>query len=586
MRRLFLEIHPYALYLTEAEEPIRAILRGEQRIYEDDKEPRLLYDRVRQINVLTKGKQGAPLSKVLADYMRFNKNYLHRIKEATSQKSDGRSWRDITKILLLEETPSLQAIIENTHIPDEEDVIILFHGDKMRLAATLILTPTESMLGDILTNRPGQSPTLTIGMSATANYQTPIRNFDMENIKRSHPDAYFEIPDRIKEAIREEYKRSHNYHIPGQEVKEIVIPMGRTLREAITKNEALYILFHDAAAIGESLRRMFSDQNSVKIIIDEYDKAIQRTPLHTLKDIFVVNQVLVDAREKQMKNMFVFSTNSYRRRHERVVLLYTHAFLLMQKGWIKSQEDAIRALSQEVLFASAEAFTEEKTEQLKEAIESWEYCYLVTSYMSAARGVNVFYSLKEEDEKKGGIRKIDPLAKDPKKGDKMDFQGVYLQKPAFITPQIPSQAGFGEKEMIAVIGTLFRLYESGSITEKDLTAWCRMEMGLVSPTEIDATYPANSLHGKIAAMKLAMQAIGRRTRTAYRHEKCYTYIDDAFLRMYPWEMTPAYSTLSESEQQKPSLIGKPSANDRGSFLSHKVGSMGVMITSVRGFSLS
>ena len=496
--------------------------------------------------------RGTLLENMILDSTILLNNIISAIKEESwkIEPENASKRENIKKYLLsfmrLNEIKYINEIYEDIELHDND--IVLAQSNNEDIEVTTTLSSTERMLNKLIQNRNGLSPTLLIGMSATANYNTVINNFKINNIT-DNDSILYKIPINMASEIKNNYAKKNNYGLQNNEVNEHVKTVGSKWQNVNSKTELYKMFFKDEKSLREKLNKILEDKKQTELIFKELNSSISKINEYTIKNIMSMATAMVDAKTNGVRSMMLFSTNSYQSNENKTAIIYMYALRLIEENIIKNKEELLKCLKNDTLFINAESFKNE--DKIQKVIDENKTCFIITSYMSASRGINLMQSISKKDIEEKIVKKIDPEKENPKAGNKVDIQAIYLEKPTYLIPQIPTGTyKMNDTSKIEIIDILFRLYDSGSIDKKDLIYWLSIELNIPNNYDIKSAYPTSSKDGKIAAIKTAVQAMGRRTRTPYRFEKCYTYINHSFLIDYPWEDALTFSELSENMQIK------------------------------------
>ena len=536
----FLSKYPKAGLDLEVSNNIKAFMGNEIEISNSDNQYfSLVYNDDKNTNEIKMTNNNNSLHSFIMSAIKYIETNIKIIKANT--KNDG-ELNYILKFLGINKFKFIDDIMKSQDYKISK--FILLESRKNKLLVTPIITNAEKSIERIIFEGRGLSPTLLVGMSATAKYKTVINNFNLKS--KEIEEHVYNIPEKISEYIKREYIKCNNYDIKDNDVKEYVISVGSKWEDTNTNKEIRKIILNNEEETKKKLTQILRNKKECELIFREMAGAIEKTDTYTLKNILSMTTALTDAKSKDVKNMMVFSTNSYQKEEHRILIKYIYVLKLIEKNVLKDKNQVIETLKNDIVFINAESF-KNKSDILNKLNN--DTCYIITSYMSSSRGVNLIPKIKKEYIDKDLVGKIDPNKENPKIGEKIDIQAIYLEKPTYVVPQIPTRSKkFGDEKMIEAIGVLTRLFQAGSINQESFSYWIGLELGLPNKHNIQSQYPGNSMDGKIAAIKTAVQAIGRRTRTPYRFKNCITYINHEFLIGYPWEFINDYISLFESEQ--------------------------------------
>lgn len=552
MQKSFLKKYPNSQLDINYNATIKMIINEKIVISNNpDEYYNICYNQEENINqIITSNSSKSLLSSFILDCKNLIFNFTNSIKnEIIKMGKNNNVDRSIYLEYLInffniEENKILINMIKETCLYDKN--IILVENCRNDIKATMLLGPIESRINRLVEENSNTPPTLIIGMSATANYKTCLNNFNTNNIKNKN-SKFYKISNDIAKSIKSEYKYRNDYSLENNNVMEIVKVVGDSNKTTYNKKGLKEVIQQLEKESINKLNEIMEDDTQSTLMYNELNKTIDNIEQYTLKNIINICDVLADAKLQKIKNMMLFATNSYQEYKYKLAIKYIYALKLIEKNIITNKSQLINALSKELLFINANSF--ENTKDIYNSINNWDNCYIITSYSTASRGINLTYNIKKEDLKNKLICNIDVINEQPKRNDKMDIQSIYLQKPAYIIPQIPSYStNMNDVNRIEIISDLFRLYENKSINESELKYWISTELSINNTHNESYIYPSNCLCGKIAALKTGVQALGRRTRTSYRFKTCYTYIDYDFLYNYPWEMLNNYNNLSENMQ--------------------------------------
>ncbi len=331
------------------------------------------------------------------------------------------------------------------------------------------VTP-EGMLLKLATNYP------VVGMSATANFDTCLKNYDLHFLKYKLEEKYLELSEKeIEEFNAINLKEKRNYEI---EINEI--PGESTIQTRVIN------YFDDS--------KIFEDELNLNV------------PLAKRKDIFNIIYEFKKFVEREAHS-FIFFLNYNLNVYEKII-----DFL---NKWIKFIDSKCGFI---VLDKSH--FTKDGM-NLKDKIFQKEKVFLISCYQTIGVGINLQYKLPKEN-----IYSRKNLIYLDRKGKEKDIDGCFLSMPTNILPFYEERKAIPQETLLKLLYCMEYLKANDQI---DSSVFIKAVGNIFYAKKITAAIGKYNRYKDInvGIMVVLVQAIGRICRTGVKNKVVYIEYEPA-----------------------------------------------------------
>lgn len=309
-----------------------------------------------------------------------------------------------------------------------------------------------------------------VGISATANYDTCIKNYDLQFMKYKLGNKYLELSvDEIKEFNKLYSAEKREYKVESE-----VTPDKNTLKSIVAT------FFEDATEFEDELNIVVPEEKIKDIynIIFQFKKFIDR-----------------DA------HSFMFFLNYNLKRYEEIVSFLKKWLNLIDENCAFSIIDKKNFVKDGVNI-DAELFKKEKV-------------FMISCYQTIGVGINLQYDLPTKD-----LYDIEKLIYIDKDSKKKDIDGCFLSMPTNIIPFYEARKEIPKETLIQLLYSMEYLKANDQISSS---------MFMEAVRSIFYALPLNKTIGRnksykdinVGAMIILVQAIGRICRTGVKNKIVY-----------------------------------------------------------------
>lgn len=329
-----------------------------------------------------------------------------------------------------------------------------------------------------------------VGISATATLENVIGNFDLNYLRDTLGEDFYEIPPEEKERLKSEYS---NFILPYKDVGIKV----NSVEDIKTED-----LFSDSAKV-----KMYEEKLS-------FFKDFERNPL--LKVIWVLRDFICNDEMQSFLCMNnVLAKENEGRMNLRLIKEFTDD-LCKQYNKPFNAEELIETIS-------GNNFDIKKQSIIKR-LSQGKKLFVLSSYGTIGVGQNLQYPIEKSDEY---------IYVNDRNIDEKDFDGIYVEKPSNLLVNV--------KENIDDINFIKAIYQmeflmenfeiSQNIGHENIENYFRIrDGGRGSNKNTKAIYNTESVNNY--AVRTIAQAIGRICRTGVKKKNIYIYVDSGIFEKY------------------------------------------------------
>lgn len=340
---------------------------------------------------------------------------------------------------------------------------------------------------------------LVIGLSATADIPSCIRNFDLNFLKRELKDDYLELDKCELFRLTENYD---NLNV-GYNNVEIKTHFSKVYEEE-SEDECWIYLFgdggndefaHEVIDIIKTRLSNFSDRQHLFNLTYAFDKFINNPEICSF--LCVMNTFFKEHLEDDVKSIFN---------------------LLVQKHKEIDEEDiSMIDIKNQLVVLDSDNYKTTKKEILQR-LSNGERLFVISTYPTIATGQNLQYPAPEclfSDRRLVWVNKRD------NKNKEKDFDAIYLERPTNIITNINGKLSNYDK-VLALYECEF-LKESGEISNYVMKT--RMDNIMTGKRNSNGMNLYDKRSVKNGAMIQIIQAIGRIGRTNIKNHNIYIFAD-------------------------------------------------------------
>ena len=357
----------------------------------------------------------------------------------------------------------------------------------------------ESFLVDIC------KKAMVVGISATANINSNIGNYDIEYLKSSLNELFFELQNHEIESLQKAYEKTTNGY-DRLTIKASFIG-GKSLEESKVNLERV---FDDQAIVNDIYGKLKfeignkeDEDNSIEFVFGRYAKIL------TAWKYFLDNHDC---------HGFLCLLNKLPKRKDPQLDL--DKITEYAKDLLDDDEstDIVDDISNVIVILSSENFDREK-EKLLNDLANGKRRFIISTYQTVGSGQNLQFKIPQN---------IQPLhINNRDKDEYMDINAIYLDKPTHLMVAL-NYSNVSEPDLIKYIFQLEFLREAGDISPKEfkseLTRAFRVFLKEQSNNYSNRyLYKTNAYSSLLN--KFIIQAIGRICRTNMKSDKIHILAD-------------------------------------------------------------
>ena len=332
-----------------------------------------------------------------------------------------------------------------------------------------------------------------IGLSATANVETPLKNFDLSYLKHKLKGRFYSLNEEDNKRLADRFKQQiKNYH--QVEIHVDTLPPNRDLQTALNNifpNSPLADeLYNFCSPLSDYIQQRYL--NLFRCI----QQFISKEDLYAFLALFSKGAKPGDEAFSQELIETVFQQASNQAANLHIKFLYS---------------------------APAEKY-EADLKNIQQLLSEGDRVLVISTYQTLGAGQNLQYPIPKN-------RKVVKMA-DQSPITQMDFNGLYLDRISSLIPNAQTHSDFyQETQMIERIFKILSLFEAGDISDLDKNQLIKHA--------IQAIYqPKNKYYNKSllcnrsyynAVASMVMQAIGRLCRTPNKAQNIYLFFSHELL---------------------------------------------------------
>lgn len=329
-----------------------------------------------------------------------------------------------------------------------------------------------------------------IGISATATYDSVLRNYSLEYLRWKLESQYYAVSQDDRSRIKDAFDSRMDYDAHGIQVHSELIG------EANNSETKWTDIFGDSELAEDASNRVRN--------------LTAGNPYHTNR-YFRIAKVFANYIDNDVRsflallNKFPGKDNDFN--NDLMVDLFS--LVLIDRDGSLTLGSAKEAVANQLrIIRSSESFDDEKKE-LQEVLAGGGRQFVISTYSTLGAGQNLQYPIPQNEE-------CDIVRLADFNCDRRDFSGIYLETP---TNVIPSKA---TEEMSRVLKTYYAefLFENEEISEY---AKSNMIKGTYGNDEIKSYKDLRSYRAAVAM--IIVQAVGRICRTNAKTKDIYVYAD-------------------------------------------------------------
>jgi hypothetical protein len=346
---------------------------------------------------------------------------------------------------------------------------------------------------------------MVVGISATANINSNIGNYDIEYLKSSLNELFFELQNNEISSLQKAYEESTNGYdrltikasfIGGKSIEESKVNLERVFDDQAIVNDIYGKLKFE---IGNKE----DEDNSIEFVFGRYAKIL------TAWKYFLDNHDC---------HGFLCLLNKLPKRKDPQLDL--GKIIEYAQDLLDDDEstDIVDDISNVIVILSSENFDREK-EKLLNDLANGKRRFVISTYQTVGSGQNLQFKIPQN------IQPIHTNNRD--KDEYMDINAIYLDKPTHLMVAL-NYANVSESDLIKYIFQLEFLRESGDISPKEFKseltrafrAFLKEQPNNYSNRYLYKTNAYSSLLNKFI-----IQAIGRICRTNMKADKIHILAD-------------------------------------------------------------
>ena len=346
-------------------------------------------------------------------------------------------------------------------------------------------TPT-GLLADMV-----ESGAVVLGISATANANTVIHNFDVSYLQRRMGDCFLELSSEQRKTVHDYYISNRNYARAGVEIKATYIGVSdsfinKLIRQWKPKASNLEFVWED----------MFKHDDNSNI-------SFQRAWLSKLMQ--AIKSFIAD---DDNRYMMAFCNRTVSRDKDNRKLLVEFIEYCIQH-WANEHNRQVR------LFDGIDAKSiqdgERYNDMMKYLKEQSGKAIALTTYASMGAGKNPDYKVSPSSEDKQSLHYVGPDNTEQHPGEcSTDIDTLYLERPTHLLLSIKPY--YSNPDKLVLFHQILSLQESGDISPKNAIGWVRDGLANESRYKNLTRYYETSDY-YYAVRKIIEQAVGRTART-------------------------------------------------------------------------
>lgn len=348
------------------------------------------------------------------------------------------------------------------------------------------------------------SKTKVIGLSATAEIESPICNYDLSYLKKELDDKYLCLSDVTRNALVEFNKKIKCGY---DDINVVLQEIGISGNEWDIRKQSVFDDFIENAAIGKEIYdcicKATNGRESSTYLCCRYYRIVK------LFKAFLKND--------EIKSLLCMMNVLPKPNGELKPKIIEQLYNLVSKDTTYSFKDD-NYLYVESIKGSGKTF-ETKKNEIQKHLEDGKKVFVMTCYSTMSTGQNFTY--KTPDAEKARLIHVNKTRDCNISSIYKDFDAIYLDKPTHVITNI--NGALKNKEYMKAFLEMEYLYETGEIDDDAKRTRARAILGDSSCLSVTSIYDSESV--KKAYTSIIIQALGRVDRTPVKKENVYIYLD-------------------------------------------------------------
>lgn len=402
------------------------------------------------------------------------------------------------KELVLEDRSFYQTGMEYYEFEDSDS-----HYDNTKLNFIKVYdTPEKIML--YLSNK-----AVVFGISATAEIDTVVGNYDLCYLKEQLKERYHSTPQFLKEKNQEALTAKWSAYYDGSvHIHGEIIP--NTIQQFEVQEYCKTFLSAELAEYSDNLINTITDNEYQRI---RYCNVLRAMCIfNNTKDIQSMLYLGMELPKKNNRSMD----------EELLKQFFEYAY-------INSEIDKKNRL----IILRGENFDNDK-EELQNCLGKGEKIFVMSSYQTIGAGQNLQYKIPEGK----NIVQLGKYVKEDKRYLYKDFDALYLGKITHMTVNTYSEERITSDNLLKMLFQIEELYENGEINYYEKDQMLKLAFHSYTGSE---EFTQNKLYKLksviVQASRMVLQAVGRMCRTFIKNPNIYIFIESELLeKLYVGEL--------------------------------------------------
>lgn len=337
------------------------------------------------------------------------------------------------------------------------------------------------------------------GISATANYNTLIGNYALEDyIIPKLKDHYYKLNEEEYDVLKKQFEESIRHY---DRIKIHAQPICSDYNYNVNSWKEVFQNYDDCEEVYNLINQNIAGNNDQTNYLRNRYLRIAKVFKAFLK-------------QKDIKSFLCMLNKFPDDKFELNKYILQNIFERISHG--------SKSFDETVLILRSGNDYEIKKEELLNKLKNGEKKLVISTYATIGAGQNLQYKILEEDGTK--------LINDFEPSSEKDFDAIYLDKPTNLITQLYESTG--ENDFTEYLAQLEYLMTSGELSRKNVNRL--IEEGFkyhyygIENNKINATEIESSTN---LATKVLVQAVGRLCRTNRKNENIYIYYDDSIIEV-------------------------------------------------------
>ena len=360
-------------------------------------------------------------------------------------------------------------------------------------------TPT-GLLADMV-----ESGAVVLGISATANTNTVIHNFDVSYLKRRLGDCFLDLSPEQRETVHDYYIANRNYDRAGIEIKVSYKGISDNLIKQLIKKWK-----PKAPNVDIVLEDMFNG--------NENDFGNMSFKSAWLSKLLQAIQAFIEVNDNRY--MMAFCNRTISRDKDNTKKLVEFIEYCIQQ-WAAEHNKQVK------LFDGIDAKSMQEGKNYTDLMEYLKKqsgkAIALTTYSTMGVGKNPDYHVPPSSEDMQSLHYVGPdnTGQNPNEC-RTDIDTLYLERPTQML--LSKEPEYSHQNRMVLCHQILSLQESGDISPKNAIGWIRDGLANTPRTENLSKYHKTSDY-YYAVRKHIEQAVGRTARTAFKRSVIYLFAD-------------------------------------------------------------